>query len=421
MSALHPLIIHRLSAVRTHNEAAAVWCDYPDELEGHLFTLSQPGEPSANWPAKLDFPGGGFLRSVFAHDQLWFTSHEILADMVGEKQQAYVPLDYTIGFDSNVGQYLCNLVEGRSSAVVDNVRQTLRELARRRFNWEVMPILMEHSEAIIAGRDLDYVWRVVHASEYFSACDLRHFADTGELRLLKDSDAVATDARNALSEWHRVLVAGEIDRIRHSHALYHSLLLKIALLWRARPSPRDTCRNAEEFLEFMCGTVGISLPWMLWAAAGLFEHGGAFEPLRKLTGAPDALVRNSRNIAWDVMHYTDRRRLVGMNGRGGAFLLPYTLTFDRGLAQWLDRQAQRSCLLNPEAPMPQFFGEYSIQNELLDRFGTDPVFASTAARHFTHEAHLTRVDAWQTHPKDLAPLVLELEAQLLSNSSISSS
>lgn len=408
---LHPLIIHRLSGVRTPNEATAVWFDHSDELEGYLFVLSQPGEPSANWPAKLDLAGGGFLRSVFAHNQLLFTSHEILADMVGEKQQAYVTLDYTIGFDSNIGQYLCNLVEGRSSAVVDNVRQMLRELARRRFNWEVMPILMEHSEAILAGRDLDHVWRVVHASEYLSACDLRHFANNGELRLLKDAEAVATDARNALSEWHRVLVAGEIDRIRQGHALYHALLLKIALLWRARPSPRDTARNAEEFLEFMCGTLGISLPWMLWAAAGLFEHGGAFEPLRKLTGAPDHLIRNSRNIAWDVMHYTERRRLAGMNGQDNAFLLPYTLTFDRGLAQWLAQQAQRSCLLSPEHSMPQFFAEFEIQNELLDRFGSEPAFAKTAARHFTHEAHLARAAARQSSPKDLIPLALELETQ----------
>lgn len=417
----HSLIIHRLSTARTHNEVVAVWCDYPDEFDGCLSVLSQPGAPSANWSAKLDLPGGGFLRSVFAHDQLWFTSHDIIADMVGEKGQAYLPLDYTIGFDSNVGQYLCNLVEGRASPNTENVRQTLRELARRRFNWEVMPLLMERSEAIMAGRDLDHVWRVVHASEYFSACDLPHFADTGELRLLKDADAVATDARNALSEWHRVLIGGEIDRIRQHHALYHTLLLKIARLWRARPSPRDACRNTAEFLEFMCGTVGINLPWMLWAAAGLFEHGGAFEPLRKLTGATDRLPQNSRNIAWDVMHYTDRRRLTGMHGQDGAFLLPYTLTFDRGLAQWMDQQAQRSCLLSKDAPMPQFFGEYSIQNDLLDRFGTDPVFASTAARHFTHEAHLARTNARQIHPNDFGQLVLELEAQLLGNSSISPS
>lgn len=407
---LNPLIIHRLSGVRTHNEAVAIWCDHPDELEGYLFALSQPGEPSANWPAKLDLAGGGFLRSVFAHDKLWLTSHEILADMFGEKQQAYLPLDYTIGFDSNVGQYLCNLVEGRSSAAVENVRQTLRELARRRFNWEVMPVLMEHSEAIMAGRDLDHVWRVVHASEYFSACDLRHFADTGELRLQKSADAVATDAQSALSAWHRLLSAGEIDRIRHSHSLYHVLLLKIALLHRSRPSPRDTSRNLCDFLEFMCGTVGINLPWMLWASAGLFEQGGAFEPLRKLTAAQEHLIRNSRNIAWDVMHYVDRRQLAGNHGRSGAFLIPYTLTFDRGLAQWLDQQAQRSCLVKADERMPQFFAEFNIEGEILNRFGQNQALVEIAARHLTVNAYAERAERLRLHSLNLAPLVAELEA-----------
>ena|GEM_PF-4392295 len=411
---LHPLIIHRLSAVRTHSEATAIWSDHSDELENYTFVLSQPGERSANWPAKLDLSGGGFLRAVFAHDELLFTSHEILADMLGEKEQAYVPLDYTIGFDSNVGQYLCNLVEGRSSVVVENVRQTLRELSRRRFNWEVMPVLMEHSEAIMTGRDLDHVWRVVHASEYFSACDLRHFADTGVLRLQKNEASVQADTQRALSEWHRVLSHGEIDRIRDSHVLYHVLLLKIALLHRSRPSPRDTCRNLCDFLEFMCGTVGINLPWMLWAAAGLFEHGGAFEPLRKLTAGREHLIRNSRNIAWDVMHYVDRRQLAGHHGRNGAFLLPYTLTFDRGLARWMDRQAQRSCLILEGERMPQFFAEYGIQNDLMERFCTDQNWVNAVARHFTIDAHHQRSNRWRFATNHLEALREEQEAAIYS-------
>lgn len=409
MPDLHPLIAARLSGVRTHNQAIEAWADHREELAPYTFVLSQPGPASVNWPAKVDLHGGGYLRSVFAHDQLWFTSHQILGEMFGDAQRANVALDYTVGFDSNVAQHLRDLVEGRSNSTVERFRETLRHLAERRFNWELMPILMERSEDILSNRDLEHVWRLVYASEYFSNCDLRHFAKTGELKLTSSSEEVTEATRRNLSEWHRVLTSGEIDRIRHTHSLYHLLLLKIVLLHRRRPSPRETCRNLCELIEFMCGTVGINLPWMLWAAAGFFEGGGTFEPLRKLTAPPNVLVRNSRNIAWDVMHYVDRRQFGQMAGRNGAFLIPYTLTCDRGLAQWLDNQAQRSCLFQSGDRMPQFFSEYNFDG-FLQRYCQEEVTAKVASRHFTLEAHAARARRLRAGPVDRGPLVRELEA-----------
>jgi hypothetical protein len=412
MPDLHPLIVLRLSGVRTHNEAVEVWTDHREELAHYTFVLSQPGPPSINWPAKVDLRGGGYLRSVFAHDQLWFTSHAILGELFGNNQRAHIGLDYTVGFDSNAAQYLRDLVEGRSNPTVERFRKTLRHLAERRFNWELMPILLERAEAIVSNRDLDHVWRVVYASEYLSHCDLRHFAQTGELRLTSPVHSVITSTQRNLSEWHRVLASGEILRIRHSHSLYHLLLLKIALLHRARPAPRETCRNLCEFIEFMCGTVGINLPWMLWAAAGLFEGGGSFEPLRKLATPPDVLVRNSRNIAWDVMHYVDRRQLGQMVGRNGSFLIPYTLTCDRGLAQWFDQQAQRSCLIRGGERMPQFFSEFNIEGQVLQRYGQEQALVNVAARHLTVDAHAARAERLRRGQSDLEPLIAELEASV---------
>lgn len=410
MPELDPLIQLRLSEVRTHNEAIDVWSDHHEALDGRLFVLSQPGPPSVNWPARSDLNGGGYLRSVFAHDSLWFTSNEILERMFGEKKKTDIPVDYSVGFESNAAQYLCNLVEGRMSPVVVRFQQSLRQLAERRLNWEVMPALMERAESILTGRDLDHVWRVVHASEYFAACDLRHFAATGELRPQRSPGEILAATQVSLSEWHRLLSGGEIHRIRYTHSQYHVLLLKAALLHRAKPSPQAAGSNLCDFIEFMCGTVGINLPWMLWAAVGLFEKGGAFEPLRKLTASKDDLIKNSRNIAWDVMHFVDRRQLAQPVGRNGSFLVPYTLTFDRGLAQWFDQQAQRSCLMRESDRMPQFFAEFRIQDDTLKRHENHAGLAGIKSRYFSISAHAERADRLRNGPRDLGPLVAETEA-----------
>ena len=375
-----------------------------------MFVLSQPGPAATNWPAKLNLPGGGYLRSTFAHDQLWFTSNELLARMTSGTGRVTIPLDYSISFDSNAAQYLCQLIEGRLNPVVLRFRETLRELAKRKFNWELLPFLQERSAAIMAGRDLDHIWRVVHASEYFDACDLDHFVATGGLRLQRPAEEVTAIAQRNLSEWHRVLAAGEAQRAAEAHELFHTLVLKIALLHRQRPSPRHAADNLAEFLEFMCGEVGINLPWMLWAAAGLFERGGAFEPLRKLTAKKDVLIANSRNIAWDVAHYVERRRWTRLGGHDGAFLLPYTLTFDRGLADWFDRQAMRSCLMKESGGMLQFFAEYDVEREVLDRYAAHRRLSGAVERHFTSEAAAARAERLRHHGGSVSQIVAGLEA-----------
>lgn len=412
MVELDPWTISQLADVRSYDEALKVWHEHRTELEGYLFVLSQPGQAAINWPSKIDLPGNGFLRSVFAHDRLWFTSHEVIDAMFGPDGKADLRLDYSIGFDSNAAQYLRDLVEGRLDSAVLRFRDSLQLLAERRFNWELAPALSERSEEVFSGRNLDQVWRIAYASEYFDACDLGFFAETGQLKLTRGEDEVRDACQRVLSEWHRMLVSGEMKRLRDFHALYHVLLLKIAILYRARPSPRDACRNLCEFVEFMCGVAGINLPWMLWAASSFFEQGGTFELLRKLTRPPDRLADACRNTAWDIMHFVDRRMFAQLGGRDGAFLVPYTLTFDRGLAQLLEHQAQRSCLVHPEWGMPQFFAEAEIFAELRTRYNDDQALLEVAGRHFTAEAHVRRAAQVEKAIRNRDSLVAELEASI---------
>lgn len=403
----NPLVVLRLSNARTLSEVASIWVEENAELSGGMFVLSVPEPSEARWAARVNFPAGGYLRSVFAHDKLLFASDEILERMAHD-DTVTLALDYTIGFDSNAAQYLRTLVEGSGNDRPDiiNFRTTLRTLTGTRMNWELMPFLIEHAQAIRTGRDADYIWRLVYASEYFHRCDNRHFADTGELRLRATAEEVTNATQHALVDWLRVLSVDGLAGYHGQHLMIQVLLIKAALLRHAQPAAASTARNLEEFLEFMCEEVGCNLPWMLWAAAGLFGIGGRFEPLRKLTCPPGRCVEQARNIAWDIVHYMIRRDLAKPIGRGGSFMVPYTLTFDRGLAEFFDGQPQRSCLLHPEREFPQFFADRNIEGDVLSRF---PELSNVAGRHLTMNAHAARVARIRAEgPRDLRPLLQQL-------------
>ncbi len=321
-------------------------------------------------------------------------------------------VDYSIGFDINAAQYLRRVVEGKRTDTVLRFKQTLQALAKPRFNWEVFPYLQERAEAVIQGRDLDDIWAVIHASEQFAACDLSHFAATGELVCLATPDEVVAKSSALLSGWHRLLLDGEWEKLRQSHLMLHVLLLKIALIYRSRPSPRDAGRNIAEFIHFMCGSVGVTLPWMLWAAAKLFEEGGKNEPLRKLNEKAALLVDNCRNIAWDFMHYFYRRRHAHGIGHEGSFLLPYTLTFDRGLAALFSGFGQRSCLLHRDDNMGHFFAENDPHKDIREKYRDCPALVAAFDQCFTLEAHLERKQRIKANPHvNRIPLCQELERQ----------
>ncbi len=400
----------RFQAVSTAPEAVALWNERQAELTDYLFVLSMPGEPNLPWRARTDFSGGGYLRSLFAHDRLWFASHEIFGDMFGSAGQARLTLDYTIGLDSNAAQYLVDLVAERTTPMGERFRADLQSLARYQFNWEQMPALLERADALQAGRDLDRIWEVVHAAEYFGACDLAYFAERGVLRLTESAETVQARTQANLTHFaHLTAGAAHADMMR-THRLFQVLLLKIAALHHLRPSPRDADRNLGELLDFMCGEVGLSLPWVLSTAAGLFEQGGAFAPLRKLTTPKNKWFESTRNIAWDVFHYCQRRMMLGPNGREGAFLLPFTFTYDRGLAEWFDLQAQRSCLRHRNDAMPQFFAARDHEQEFADRYPADGYLHAAARRHLDPEGYLRRAERMRKAPPDLDALLSSLSS-----------
>ncbi len=408
----HPLTIHRLSEAKTFNEAVAVWMDHADELSGYMFVLSSPetaGGPL--WPPRLDLAGKGHLRSLFAHPRLWFVSHEILEAMTGPRGKVVLPIDYSIAFDTNAASYLRAMVEGSAVEVVQVFQQVLRQMAGRRFNWDLMPFFSERSADLQSGESkaLEGIWRTVLAAERFATCDMERFAETGEIKPRLREQEIVAKAQEQLSLWDSMLKAGIACSLREQHRLFYLMALKVALLEHQHPGRSEAERKMTAFITFLQKDVSAMFLNMLWAAGRYFQDGGGFRPFSKLASRGEQLLRNAANVAWDLHHVTMRRQFAGTIGRGGAFYVPYFLSFDGGLTDLIDGYPQRSCLVR-SGSFPQFFADLDMQAWLLENWHQP---TELLMQCFSIEGHQERKERHKKQgPTNPEPIIARFEAEI---------
>ncbi len=406
---IHPLTKLRLSHVRTQAEALEVWRDHWNELHGYSFVLSEPtGGNAMRLPARMDFPEGGHLRSAFAHDNLWFLSHETISRTLAEGA-VYLPIDYSIAFDSNVASYLRAWMKGSSAPVVPMLQKVLLQLNQGRFNWDLIPFLLERSEAILSGRDSTEIYETALASEWLGCSDLQEFKATGTIGPTLSQAQIEQKARKAIDDWRHLLKNGQMDTIRHFHNLFHASIAKMVLLQLASPRPSSAATKLEQFLLFADSELQCMSQLCASAALEFFSLSGSFAPMAKLANpAPDLRAR-ARNVAWDFLQLQWRQEFAGNHGRNGAFHIPLFLTFDHGLARLADIFPQRSCLYGGALRFPIFFQDFDFAAQVMSRY---PGLAQVIAKIFTPEAHNRRALRLDQFPPDMPTIIQQLESEL---------
>ena len=407
---IHPLTKLRLSHVRTQAEALGVWRDHWNELHGYSFVLSErSGGNAMRLPARMDFPEGGHLRSAFAHNNLWFLRHETISRTL-EEGVIRLPIDYTIAFDSNVASYLRAWMKGSSAPVISMLQKVLLQLNEGRFNWDLIPFLLERSEDFLAGRDSSQIYETALASEWLGCFNLEQFKKTGVVRPTLTQAEIEQKARQALADWRQLLEKGQMDAIRHRHNLFHASVAKMVLLQLASPRPSSASGKLEQFLVFADSELQCMSQLCASAALEFFTLGGGFAPMAKLANpAPDLRAR-ARNVAWDFLQLQWRQEFAGNHGRNGAFHIPLFLTFDRGLAKLADVFPQRSCLYGGKLRFPIFFQDYDFASQVMPRY---PGLGNVMAKVFTVEAHERRAMRLEKSPPDMPRIIHRLETELV--------
>jgi hypothetical protein len=115
-------------------------------------------------------------------------------------------------------------------------------------------------------------------------------------------------------------------------------------------------------------------------------------------------------VAWDFMQLIWRHTFTGFHAPTEGLLIPYMLTFDRGLADLYDLYDQRSCLFGNEIQPPQFFAEMDLPTLITDPY---PELESVVSTIFNTSADAERMKRREQCPTDIPALISQLEAAVV--------
>jgi hypothetical protein len=335
-------IATELQKAKDTQEVTEVWHRYLIFLEDYRLIYSYPGEsdivlPSKAWPR--NFPKGGFLRPLFAHDNMFFLNRRI-----AEEQRcgvmSPVKMDSTVEFDTNVASYVEEFVENRSGRNSEKVKEVLdfvvtNDLVNFAYNFYAM----ENARGFYDGSRVGSIRRNLRSIMKLDYIDRKKYQDTGKVHAVITDQELDLRADEKLNEIYdaRYEEGMRAEYTPINEMLYLLLLKMVETQYKVEK--RKLATKMEEFYEFMHFELKRLFVREAIIALHFFKNPskldffGKFKEKRGWT-AP-ALSVELRNMSWDLMLFRVMDRLAAIPGQGD-FLIPYFLTFDRKMVQLFD-------------------------------------------------------------------------------------
>lgn len=331
-----------LQKAKDTQEVTEVWHRFLVFLDDCRLIYSYPEEsdiimPSRAWPR--DFPKGGFLRSLFAHDNMFFLDKRI-AEEQRRGAMSPVKVDSTIEFDTNVASSVEGFVENRSGRNSEKVKEVLDfVVTNESVNFAYNFYAMENARGFYEGSRAGSIRRNLRSIMKLDYIDRKKYQDTGEVCAVITGHELDLRADEKLNE---IYDARYEEGMRAEYGpinemLYLFLLKMVEIHYKAEK--RKLAAKMEELYEFMHFELKTLLVREAIIALNFFKNPSKLDFFGKFKekrgwDAP-ALSDALRNMSWDLMLFRVMDRLAAIPGQGD-FLIPYFLTFDRKMVELFD-------------------------------------------------------------------------------------
>jgi hypothetical protein len=399
-------IIEAILTAPSRRELFRTWQHHHQHLRGYRLMLSTPGPPNLPVPGRLDFQEGGFLRGLFTHDHMLYVDNKLVRQSV-LPWGAWIALDSSVTFDTQVVRYLALAVQGSTNPVVPRVKAALVNLVQAGWNWDFFAYVEENADRM--NRSEVYANRNFHdnlrAAEIVKDLDERHFLATGELRPRSSERQIAERVEAVL-----VFAENRPEPLRHyyrqSQRVMYAVLM--AITWIQLRAPRRSVREKLlDLLNFFHDDMHALMARELAYAAVFFTRGQRMTFFGRVQRSRADLPAVLNNMAWDLLIARRLEHHVGVGSRDGRFYLPSLLTFDQDLVALMDGYSLRGALLLPDGSavsLPSSDVESLLQSHGLSSKDLRPFLSA--------EARGDRRDRHAQDPPDLEALIKRLERQV---------
>jgi hypothetical protein len=372
-----------LGRVTTAEQAYILWSIHAQELVGFNFILSRNGDSHVGPKTRTTFGKSGFLASLFCKDNLYFINNEI-HDLTEKKLDFQIGVNFDILFDANAASYLPAAFEGSESPSVTDFIEMIRQFKGNRTNWNSAFYQIENSEAFLRGERFSDLFRVALAAEKWTDMDLDWFNKEGKLKARKTDEAYFSASNEYLATWHRSLRNGALKQFLWQFELMYVLLLQMVIIQLRWPSSRDAYKKLTAYLKILHHEWHTMFLRILFVAWELFRRpAGSLRFFNPVQFKTKDIVSKLHGMAWDLRHFQFLEQIQLVKSGKEKFLIPYFLTFDKGLAELWDLYPIRSCLIHENDGHPLCFPDRDITEEFKGAF---PDKTAELEQYFTFEA-----------------------------------
>jgi hypothetical protein len=396
-----------------------IWHQHLTDLHDCKLIYSQREEadtilPSKTWPR--NFSKGGYLRSLFAYDNLFFLDRRIAVEQWLGLESNF-NLDSSVEFDTNVASYVEGFVENRPGPNSDRVKEVFDfVVTTEEVNFGYNFYALENAQGFFDGSRVQSIRRNLRSIIKFDHINKKEYQATGEIRATisdKELDVKADEKLHEIYDSHyREMMEAEF--IPTNEVIY-ILLLKIVEI-EYRDKKRKLRQKVEELYEFMHFELKTLVVREAMIAINYFKNKARLAFFGRIGPRPNSeateLLKELRNMSWDLMLFRIMDRMAGISTQHGDFLIPYFLTFDRKMVELFDLFPLKAVIAYGDAqiiPLWETNPLEAIRKEVSTK-GIDRYFGDIARK----VRHIERCSDMQTEFSSLGKKLEQSVVRLLS-------
>lgn len=296
---------------------------------------------STSNPSAIDLDMGlglascDYVTPIFEGPRAFLLSRHTAIQSRLENGRSNVPIDYSLGFDSNFAEKLRALIDGENIGQADRDRVTavLRLKALNpRVQFDVIPFLNENTRFDRDQPNNNRPLRTLVAFYMLNHLDWSSFlADSTCFKF----DASVEDLRIRLEPKAKDFLANlHLDSAvlkQETMAIgIQALLLRFATLWKLhKRDRRQVLSELLDFCIFELGSLPISELVLIWRGTRDESVAPFFGPL---INPSQKMLKAARGMAWDMTHLRSLQT-IARTSVVGSFFIPYFVSLD---SRWRD-------------------------------------------------------------------------------------
>ena len=313
-------------------EAAGIFSLYREELSTYRFIIATSTGINKDLAQNRNFSGTGAVIGLFGSDSLAFLDKRTLFEMefCGKAQ---IPIDYSIGLDSNAMSYLWPYLE-KGQARVKDFKEVFRFIARDEVNIDPMPYIYENLPNFVRPDSARNIFNTLKAYEILRTLDPAALENNDLVLSKLSSEEIEKRAQQLMSKLYYekpVEMAGEL-LLTHQFVL--AQLLQMTVIQLNKPSKSLADNKVKQFVDFCDRDLSSIDIRCVAIARRYFEQGQNFAFFNKIQKNREDIFDSLYGMAWDITHFRhlEKRATLRLNEESD-YLLPAILTFDKGFVE----------------------------------------------------------------------------------------